>query len=197
MPLGFFITTKANLLAEKYTFSYSPLVLWWPPLSHFKGKRECFLASPWLQHLLKICYNIPNIGKKALHQGSRQALLSHNRHLPLPLCSLALLGQLWLGRRARMGMPIHVCIHLSLEIVKRSAIRKTQRRIQSGHAVWGLDEPAVRSDLSLMKLKINSPSWGFRDSRQWSRSQVFGLNTAYSTVCARGYLQRKEEGSRD
>ena len=76
MPLGLFITTKANLLAGKYTFSYSPLVLWWPPLSHFKGKREFFLASLWLQHLFKISYNRPNIGKKALHQGSRQVLLS-------------------------------------------------------------------------------------------------------------------------
>ena len=72
MHLGLSITTKANLLAGKYTFSYSPVVLWWPPLLHFKGKREFFLASPWLQHLLKISYNIPNIGKKALCQGSRQ-----------------------------------------------------------------------------------------------------------------------------
>ena len=99
MPLGLFITTKANLLAEKYNFSYSPLVLWWPPLSHFKGKMEFFLASPWLQHLFEISYNIPNIGKKALHQGSRQLLLSHKRNLQLPLRSLASLGQLWLGRR--------------------------------------------------------------------------------------------------
>ena len=98
MPSGIFITTKANLLAGKYTFSYSPLVLWWPPLSQFKGKREFFLASPRLQHLFKISYNIPNIGKKALHQGSRQVLLSHKRHLQLPLRSLASLGQLWLGR---------------------------------------------------------------------------------------------------
>ena len=102
MPLGLFIATKANLLAGKYTFSYSPLVLWWPPLSHFKGKREFFLASPWLQPLFQIFYNIPNIGQKALHHGSRQVLLSHyvthKRHLQLPLRSLALLGQLWLGR---------------------------------------------------------------------------------------------------
>ena len=98
MPLGLFTTTKANLLAGKYTFSYSPPVLWWPPLSHSKGKKEFFLASPWLQHLYKISYNIPNIGKKALHQGSRQVLLTHKEHLQLPLRSLASLGQLWLGR---------------------------------------------------------------------------------------------------
>ena len=42
-----------------------------------------------------------------------------------------------------MDMSIHVCIHPSLEIAKRSALRKTQRRIRSGHAVWGLVEPAV------------------------------------------------------
>ena len=96
MPLGLLIITKANLLTGKYTFSYSPLVLWWPPLSHLKGKREFFSASPWLQHLFKISYNIPNIGKKALHQGSRQVLLSHKRHLQLPLRSLPSLGQLWL-----------------------------------------------------------------------------------------------------
>ena len=98
MPLGLFITTTANLLAWKYYFSYFPLVLWWPPLSHFKRKREFFLASPWLQHLFKFSYNIPNIGKKALHQGSRQVLLSHHRHLQLPLRSLASLGQFWLAR---------------------------------------------------------------------------------------------------
>ena len=92
------MTTKVNLLAGKYTFSHSPLVLWWPPLSHFKGKRELFLTSPWLRYLFKISYTIPNIGKKALRQGGRQFLLSHNRHLQLPLRSLASLGQLWLGR---------------------------------------------------------------------------------------------------
>ena len=99
MPLGLFKTTKGNLLAGKYSFCYSPLVLCWPPLSHFKGKREFFLASPWLQHLFRIYYNIPNVGKKALHQGSRQVLLSHKRRLQLPLRSLASLGQLWIGRR--------------------------------------------------------------------------------------------------
>ena len=98
MPLGLSITTKGNLLAGKYTFSYSPLVLWWPPLSHFKGKREFFLASPSLQHLFEISYNTPNIRKKALRQVSCQFLLSHNRHLQLPLRSLASPGQLWLGR---------------------------------------------------------------------------------------------------
>ena len=92
------MTTKANLFAGKYTFSHSPLVLWWPPLSHFKGKREFFLTSPWFQHPFKISHNIPNIGKKALHQGSRQLLLRHKRHLQLPLRSVASMGQLWLGR---------------------------------------------------------------------------------------------------
>ena len=99
LSLGLFITTKAGLLAGKYTCSYSPLVLWWPPLSHFKGKKEFFLASPWLQHLFQFSYNIPNIGKKALHQGSRQVLLSHKRHLQPALRSLASLRPLWLGRR--------------------------------------------------------------------------------------------------
>ena len=97
MPLGLSTTIKANLLAGKYAFSYSPLVLLWPPLSHFKGKREFFLASPWLQHLFEISYDMPNIGKKALHQGNRHVLLSHNRHLQLALRSLASLGQLWPG----------------------------------------------------------------------------------------------------
>ena len=103
MPLGLSLTTKANLLAGKYTFSYSLLVLWWPPLSHSKGKRDFFLVSPWLQRKFKIYYNIPNIGKKVLHQGSRQVLLSHNRHLQCPLRAVASLGQLWLGRRSLPG----------------------------------------------------------------------------------------------
>ena len=98
LPLGLFFTTKANLLAGKYTFSYSPLVLWWPPLSLSKGRRELFLASPLLQHLVQISYNIPKTGKKTLHQGSCQVLLSHKRHLQLPRRSLASLEQLWLGR---------------------------------------------------------------------------------------------------
>ena len=73
MPLGISKTTKAYLLAEKYTFSYSALVLLWPPLSHFKGKKRVFFfTSQWFQHLFKILYNIPNIGEKALRQGSRQ-----------------------------------------------------------------------------------------------------------------------------
>ena len=92
------MTPKAAPLAGKYSFSYSPLVLWWPPLSHFKGRREYLLTSPWLQHLSEISYNIPNIGKKALRQGSRQFLPGHNRHLQLPPRSLASQGQLWLGR---------------------------------------------------------------------------------------------------
>ena len=98
MPSGLSITTKPNLLAGNYTLFYSRLVMLWPPLSHSKGKKEFFLTSPWLQHLFKISYNIPNIGKKALPQGSAQFLCSHNRHLQVPLRSLALLGQLWLGR---------------------------------------------------------------------------------------------------
>ena len=88
------MTSNAKHLVEKYTFCYSPLLLWWPPLSHFQGKREFFLTSPWLQNLFKVSYNTPNIGKKALRQGSRQILLSHNRHLQLPLRSLGSLGQL-------------------------------------------------------------------------------------------------------
>ena len=92
------MSTKASLLAGKYTFSYSYLVLWWPPLSHFKGKREFSSPPHGFNIFFKISYNIPNIGKKALRQGSRQFLLRHNRHLQLPLRSLASLGQLWLGR---------------------------------------------------------------------------------------------------
>ena len=49
-PLGLSMKTKGNLLAGKDTFSYSTLVLWWPPQSHFKGKGEFLLTLPWLQH---------------------------------------------------------------------------------------------------------------------------------------------------
>ena len=47
MPLGIFKTTEAYPKALKCTFPYSLLVLWWPPLSHFKEKRVFFLAFPW------------------------------------------------------------------------------------------------------------------------------------------------------
>ena len=59
-----------------------------------------------------------------------------------------------------MGMPIQVCIHLPLQIVKRSALREAQCRIQSRHAVWGLVDPAVSPDLSLVAVKVFFPSWG-------------------------------------
>ena len=106
------MTTKANLLAGQYTFSYSPLVLWCRPLSHCRGERELFLTSPWLQHLFKISHNIPNIGKKALRQGSRQILLNLNRHLQLPLRSLASLGQPWLGSRLEWACQF-ICAYSS------------------------------------------------------------------------------------
>ena len=67
-------------------------------VAFLKENSELFLTCAWLPHLFKISYNIPNIGKKALRQGNRQFLLGHNRHLQLPLRSLASLGQLWLGR---------------------------------------------------------------------------------------------------
>ena len=98
MPLGISKKPKAYLLAWKYTFSYSPLVLWWPSLSHLKGKGVVFFTSPWFQHLFQITYNFPNTVKRALRQGSCQLLPGRNRHLQPPLCSEALLGQLWLGR---------------------------------------------------------------------------------------------------
>ena len=75
MPLGLSLTTRANPLAGKYTFSYSPPVLWWPPLWHCKGKRELLLTTSWLQNLLKISYNLPNIEMKALRQGCCQFCL--------------------------------------------------------------------------------------------------------------------------
>ena len=98
MPLGISKTAKAYLLAWKCTFSFSPLVLWWPPPSHSKGKRVFSLAGPSLQHRFKITYNFLNILQTALRQGSRQFLPFRNRHLQPPLRSEASLGRLWLGR---------------------------------------------------------------------------------------------------
>ena len=160
MPLGLFITTKANLLAGKYTFFYSPLVLWWPPLSHFKGKREFFLASPWLQHLFKISYNIPNIGKKALHHGSRLVLLSRNRHLHLPLRSLGSLGQLWLGRWLEWASQF-MCAQPSPS-KWQNAMQYTKPNAGCDHSTLfsGLNEPALRPDLSLVRWKLIYPHGG-------------------------------------
>ena len=89
MPLGIPKTAKAYLIAGKYTFSYSPLVLWWPPLSHFKEKR--YFSGPL--HGFRITYNLPNTVNEALQQGSRQVLPCLNRHLQPPLRSEASLGR--------------------------------------------------------------------------------------------------------
>ena len=74
-----------------------------------------------------------------------------------------------------MAMINHVCTHLSLQIANRSAIRNIQRRIRSGHAVWGLS--LVRGGGVENYFALN----GVLDSGQWSRSQICGQNTAYST----------------
>ena len=70
-----------------------------------REKRVLLCTSTWFQHLLKITYNIPNIGKKALRQGSRQFLLCRYRHLELPQRSLASLEQLWLGGGLECACP--------------------------------------------------------------------------------------------
>ena len=98
MPLGISKTTKAYLVAWKYTFSYSPLVLWWQPRSHFKEKGYSSLPAYGFSIFFKIPYDFPNTVKMALHQGSRQLLPCCNRHLQPPLRSEASLGRLWLGR---------------------------------------------------------------------------------------------------
>ena len=79
---------------------------------HFKGKREFFLASPWLKYLFKITYNVPSIGKQALRQGTRQVSLDHNRHLQLPMRSLASLEQLWLDRASEWACQF-MCAYTS------------------------------------------------------------------------------------
>ena len=93
---------KSELLGDVqqgYTLFFTPLLCC--------GDHHCRILKEkgtfsWPPHGFKICleisYNIPNIGNKALHQGSRQVLLSHERHLQLPLRSLVSLEQLWLGR---------------------------------------------------------------------------------------------------
>ena len=98
MPLGISKTAKTYLVAWKYTFSYSPAVLWWQPPSHFKGKRVFFLTSPMCRHLFKITYNFPNTVKRALRQGSYHLLPCCNRLLQFPLRSEPSIGRLFLGR---------------------------------------------------------------------------------------------------
>ena len=106
MPLGFSKTTKAYLLPWKYTFSYSPIVLWWPPLLHFEGEKVFFLTSTWFQYLFKITYKFPNTVKRALRQGSRQFLPCRNRRLQLPLRPEASVGRLWFGRGSEWACKV-------------------------------------------------------------------------------------------
>ena len=130
MPLGIFRTTNAYLWPGKYTFSYSPLVLSWPPLSHFIGKRGIFIDLPMVSTSFKITYNIPNIGKKALRQGSRQFLLCRHRHLQLPLPPLASWRQTWLGT------GLDWACHFMCACTPPSKI-KTQRNAQNPYAGYG------------------------------------------------------------
>ena len=160
MPLGISKTTKAYLLAWNYTFSYSPLALWYPALSHFKRKRVFFLTFPWFQHLLKITYNFPNTVKRALHQGSRQFLPCRNRLVQPPLRSEALLGRLWFGRRIRMGIQSHEIMHPSLQGANRK--NPTQDTVKSrslslcGSCGLYLSCPYGEG----VALKLFAPQWG-------------------------------------
>ena len=59
----------------KSTFSYSPLVLWWPPLSHFQEKGIFFLAFPWFPNLIQNTYSFPHTEKWALTMAGALLLL--------------------------------------------------------------------------------------------------------------------------
>ena len=80
----------------KSTFSYSPLVLWWPPLSHFQEKGN--FSWPFLG--FHIYFKIPIVSltqKNGAHHGccSFAALF-----VTIPTedsALMALLGLLWLG----------------------------------------------------------------------------------------------------
>ena len=78
-------------------------------------KRVFFLTSPWFQHLFRITYNISKIGRKARRQGSCQFLILslQTPKAPTALIGVAGAAVAWYG--VRMGMPIHVCMHPSLQ----------------------------------------------------------------------------------
>ena len=92
------MTTNVNLLAGKYIFLTPPMCCVDHHCRILKERGNCSGPPHAFNIFFKISYNIPNIGKKALRQGSRQFLLSNKRDLQLPLRSVASLGQLSLGR---------------------------------------------------------------------------------------------------
>ena len=138
MPLGIFKTTKADPKALKYPFSYSPLVLWWPTLSHFKEKGYFSWPSDGLFCIfvkLPITSFTLKLGD-AVMQSPVYVLLKHTLTAPTALESIFEAAVAWQG--VRRGMLGHVLMHGSLQEAKR----KTRRFTWAGVAVGVNPHPA-------------------------------------------------------
>ena len=80
----------------KSTFPYSPLVLWWPPLSHFR-KRGFYLGLSLVSTFnLKYLF-FPSHRKMGAHHGWRSFAALFGKFPTEDSALMALPGLLWLG----------------------------------------------------------------------------------------------------
>ena len=80
----------------KSTFSYSPPVLWWPPLSHFR-KKGFFLGLSLVSTSTLKYLQFPSHRKMGAHHGWRSFAALFVTFPTEDSALMALLGLLWLG----------------------------------------------------------------------------------------------------
>ena len=91
----------------KSTFSYSPLVLWWPPLSHFRKKGFFLGLSLVSTSTLKYLW-FPSHRKMGAHHGWRSFAALFVTFPTEDSGLMALPGLLWLGR-VSLGACQNMC----------------------------------------------------------------------------------------
>ena len=122
----------------KSTFSYSPLVLWWPPLSHFR-KRGCF-SWPFLG--FHIYFKIPIV---SLTQKNGRSFAALFVTFPTEDSALmALPGLLWLGW-VSLGACQNMCMCIPPSKTQRDT-NPTQDTIYT--LAWVLVNRLATCDLS-------------------------------------------------
>ena len=127
----------------KSTFSYSPLVLWWPPLSHFRKKGIFFGLSLVSTSTLKYLQSLSH-RKMGAHHGWRPFAALIVQFPTEDSALLALPGLLWLGW-VRLG-ACQTCAYASLP--PRRSVDTTQTQDTLYTLAWVLVNLLATCDLS-------------------------------------------------